>query len=300
MSLRTVANQPYTDAMTVLIAGPTASGKSALALKLARERDGIIINADSMQVYAELRIITARPSREDEAQAPHRLYGHIPAAVAYSVGRYVQDVSAEIELARARNQTAIIVGGTGLYFKVLLEGLSPIPEIPAGVRSHWREEANRHGAIALHGQLAVRDPVMAARLRPTDPQRIVRALEVIEATGRSLAEWQDVPSVPIIETARAERFVVAPPRETIVTRADQRFDAMIEAGALEEVERLVALQLDPTLPAMRALGVAPLAAHLAGKVSLPEAIEASKRETRAYVKRQFTWLRRHMMTWNWL
>ena len=288
------------DQRPILIAGPTASGKSALALALAEHLGGVVINADSMQVYAELRIITARPSREDEAQAPHRLYGHIPAAVAYSVGRYVQDVSAEIELARARNQTAIIVGGTGLYFKVLLEGLSPIPEIPAGVRSHWREEANRHGAIALHGQLAVRNPVMAARLRPTDPQRIVRALEVIEATGRSLAEWQDVPSVPIIETARAERFVVAPPRETIVTRADQRFDAMIEAGALEEVERLVALQLDPTLPAMRALGVAPLAAHLAGKVSLPEAIEASKRETRAYVKRQFTWLRRHMMTWNWL
>ncbi|MEZ5844665.1 MAG: tRNA (adenosine(37)-N6)-dimethylallyltransferase MiaA [Hyphomicrobiaceae bacterium] len=284
----------------ILIAGPTASGKSALALQLAAERGGVVINADSMQVYRELRVVTARPTTEDEAAVPHRLYGHVPATEAYSAGRYLRDAEAEIGAAIAAGRVPIVVGGTGLYFKALIEGLSPIPEIPADIRAHWRAEAERLGPAALHDLLGARDPAMAGRLRRSDPQRIVRALEVVEATGRSLAVWQAMPGRPVVDPRRSEKIVVAPPREVIAARADARFEAMMAAGALAEVAALMALGLEPALPAMRALGVAPLARHLSGEVGRDAAVAEAKRDTRAYVRRQQTWLKRHMIAWKWL
>lgn len=281
----------------ILIAGPTASGKSALALRLARERHGAIINADSMQVYRELRVLTARPCAGDEASVPHRLYGHVPAGEAYSVGSYVREAASAIEAAGAAGLTPIVVGGTGLYFKALLEGLSPIPDVPADIRSHWRSEAERIGSGALHAVLMARDPVTAARLRPSDPQRLVRALEVLDATGKSLSCWQKLPGTPVVDPEQAEKLVVQPPLGVVRERCDARFDQMMLAGALEEVRGLAALGLDPAMPAMRALGVAPLLAHLDGQISLEAAVEQAKRQTRHYVKRQITWLNRRMLAW---
>lgn len=283
----------------ILIAGPTASGKSGLAMALAEQLGGIVINADSMQVYRELRILTARPSVDDERRVPHRLYGHVPAREAYSAGRFVAEAAAAIAEAKAGGQLPIVVGGTGLYFKALLEGLSPVPAIPDDVRAHWRREGERLGAASLHGELARRDPTMAARLAATDTQRIVRALEVLEATGRSLAEWQAMQGTPVLPEAETMRIVLAPERDELYRRCNDRFDAMMEAGALDEVRRLRELQLDPSLPAMRALGVAPLLQHLAGELSCEAAAELAKTDTRQYAKRQITWLRRHMITWKW-
>lgn len=284
-------------ATAILIAGPTASGKSALALALAEHLGGVIVNADSMQVYDELRVLTARPSAEDEQRVPHRLYGHVAAREAYSAGRFLREAGAAIAEARAAGRPAIVVGGTGLYFKALLEGLSPIPEIPAAVRAHWRAEGERRGAANLHGELALRDPAMAGRLMATDTQRIVRALEVLEGSGRSLAEWQAIPGTPLLAEADTVRLVVSLDREELCRRCDARFDAMMRSGALEEVQRLRGMQLDPALPAMRALGVAPLMALLDGRMGQDEAATRAKSETRNFAKRQLTWLRRHMIAW---
>jgi tRNA dimethylallyltransferase len=284
----------------ILIAGPTASGKSALGLALAERHGGVVINADSMQVYRELRTLTARPSAEDEARVPHALYGFVPASEAYSVGRYVADAARAIAAARAERRVPVVVGGTGLYFKALLEGLSPIPAVPEGIRGRWRAEARRIGAAALHRMLAERDPRMAARLRPTDPQRIVRALEVLEATDRSLAEWQRVPGNPVLSAETAVRIVVSLDRAELYRRCDARFEGMLRQGALEEAAALRALALDPKLPAMTALGVAPLLAHLAGQATLEAAATQAKADTRRYAKRQLTWLRRNMIAWTWL
>jgi len=281
----------------ILIAGPTASGKSKLALELAERHGGAVINADSMQVYRELSVLTARPTAEETARVPHKLYGHVAAAEGYSVGRWVADVAVALGDAKAEGRRPIIVGGTGLYFKALLDGLSPIPPIPDAVRAHWRAQAERLGAEGLHGLLAVRDPVMAARLRPTDPQRVTRALEVIEATGRSLGEWQREPGQPVLAADQAERLVVTVDRDELYARCDRRFEIMLETGALEEVERLAALGLDPGLPAMRAIGVRPLMQFLAGRISRQEAVVLAKTETRQYVKRQITWLNRNMNAW---
>jgi tRNA dimethylallyltransferase len=284
----------------ILIAGPTASGKSALALALAERCSGVVINADSTQVYRELRILSARPSPEEEARVPHALYGFIPACEAYSAGRYLTDAARAIAAARAAGRIPVVVGGTGLYFKALLEGLSPIPTVPEAIRARWRAEARRLGAAVLHQLLIERDPRMAARLRPTDPQRLVRALEVLEATGRSLADWQQIPGEPLLSAETAIRLVVSPDRTELYRRCDTRFDAMLERGALEEVAALRALALDPTLPAMTALGVVPLLAHLAGDLTLDAAVAQAKAETRRYAKRQLTWLRRNMIAWKWL
>jgi tRNA dimethylallyltransferase len=284
----------------ILIAGPTASGKSALALALAERHGGVVINADSMQVYRELRILTARPSPEEEARVPHALYGFVPASEAYSVGRYVIDAARVIAAARAERRVPIVVGGTGLYFKALLEGLSPMPAVPEAIRARWRGEAQRLGAAALHRVLMQRDPVMAARLRSTDSQRIVRALEVLEATGRSLADWQRLPGQPVLATEASIRIVVSPDRGELYRRCDTRFEEMLERGALEEVAALRAVALDPQLPAMSALGVAPLLAHLAGDLTLAAAAAQAKADTRRYAKRQLTWLRRNMIAWKWL
>lgn len=285
------------DLRPVLIAGPTASGKSALAMAIAERTGGAIINADSMQVYRELRTLTARPSPEEEARVPHALYGMVPASEAYSAGRFVRDAAVAIAAARAEGRRSIIVGGTGLYFKALLEGLSPIPEIDPDVRAYWRAEGERLGAAALHDELAKRDPVMAARLSPSDLQRVTRALEVVQSTGQSLSYWQSLRGEPVIAEAETVRLVVASERAEMHARADARVDRMMREGAIEEVRALSELQLDPELPAMRAIGVRPLLRFLGGEGGLEDAVEGTKAETRQYIKRQETWLRRHMISW---
>lgn len=281
----------------ILIAGPTASGKSALALEMAERHGGAIINADSMQVYRELRILTARPTPEEEARVPHRLFGHVSVRDAYSVGRWLEDVAGALAWCTGVDRRPVIVGGTGLYFKALLEGLAPIPPAVPEVRAHWRCEAGVRAAPELHAVLAKRDPEMAARLDPGDTQRIVRALEVIDSTGVSLAEWQRRPGTPLIREADAECYVIRRPREEVRRRVDERFDAMMAEGALEEARAIAALDLDPELPAARAHGLRALIAHLRGEIDLPGAVEAGKLETRQYVKRQEIWLRRNMIAW---
>ena len=281
----------------ILIAGPTASGKSALAIELARRHGGLIINADSMQVYTELRILTARPGPEETGQVPHRLYGHIGAATPYSVARWLDDVALVLAEASDLRAVPIIVGGTGLYFKALTEGLSPLPPASPAVRRFWREAAAKAGPGEMHAELAKRDAVMAERLQPGDSQRIVRALEVLETTGRSLAEWQSVEGRPLIARAEATRILVSRPRAELLRRCDERFDMMLASGVLAEIAALLALGLPPTAPAMRALGVSALAAHLQGALSLDQAVARAKTETRQYVKRQQTWIRRYMSDW---
>ena len=281
----------------ILIAGPTASGKSSLALTLAERNGGMVINADSMQVYRELRILTARPTPQEEARAPHALYGHVPAHEAYSVGRWIEDVRAALAQARTRDLRAVVVGGTGLYFKALLDGLSAIPPIPQDVRAHWRARATALEPEALHAALAERDPEMASRLATADRQRVTRALEVLGATGRSLAEWQREPGVPVLQPEETERLVILPDRSDLYARCDRRFDAMMAAGAEAEVEALWALGLGPDLPVMRALGVGPLGLMIAGGLKRDQALERAKAETRQYAKRQVTWIKRHMSAW---
>lgn len=284
----------------ILIAGPTASGKSAFALALAEKVDGTIINADAMQVYRELRVLTARPSVADEARVPHRLYGHVSGAEAYSAARFATEAAAAIAETQGQGRVPIVVGGTGLYFKALTEGLSPVPKIPDDIRVRWREAAAEQGPGALHAVLGARDPVMAARLSPTDPQRIVRALEVLEATGMSLAKWQEIPGEPIVRVADGRAIVVAPPREEMRERTDARFDVMLMQGAVDEVRALLQLGLNDDLPVMRALGVRPLRDLVGGSASLEQASEIAKAETRQYAKRQMTWLARNMITWKWI
>jgi tRNA dimethylallyltransferase len=285
------------DMRPILIAGPTASGKSGLALRLAEHLGGVIINADSMQVYRELRILTARPSAADEARAPHALYGFVPAAESYSAGRYASDVKRALADARRAGQRAIVVGGTGLYFKTLIEGLSPIPAVAEDVRAHWRGAATSMTAPELHAELARRDAEMAARLAPTDTQRVVRALEVLDATGSSLAEWQRLPREPILDFNETIPLAVSIDRDVLAERIDARFAQMIGEGAIEEVRQLEALDLDPALPAMQALGVAPLLRHLGGEITLAEATQLGAAESRQYAKRQRTWLRGNMIAW---
>lgn len=282
----------------ILIAGPTASGKSSLALALAERLGGVVINTDSMQVYRELRILTARPTLEDERRAPHALYGFVSAADAYSVGRYVADAARALDDAYAKGLVPILVGGTGLYFKALLEGLSPVPPVDEAVRARWRQSADALPPGELYRMLVERDRAMAARLDPSDLQRLVRALEVIESTGRSLAEWQSESGVPVLAAGDTLRLMLMPDREVLRARVDARFDAMMDAGALDEVRALANLGLDTTLPAMRAIGVAPLMAALRGDMSVDGAVEAAKAESRQYLKRQTTWLRRHMIAWD--
>jgi tRNA dimethylallyltransferase len=285
------------DATAILIAGPTASGKSGLALAIAERMGGMVINADSMQVYQELAILTARPPAADLARAPHGLYGFVSGAEAYSAGRYAADAARAVADARAQGRVPIIVGGTGLYFKALLEGLSPVPAADPEVRAYWRGQAAIRPATELHALLAERDPEMAARLMPTDPQRIVRALEVLETTGRSLAAWQREPGTPVLAEGETVRLLVMPDRDLFGARIDARFDAMLAEGAVEEVRRLLALGFSDKLPIMRALGVAPLAAHVREGLQLDAAAAAAKLETRQYAKRQATWLRRNMRSW---
>jgi tRNA dimethylallyltransferase len=282
----------------ILIAGPTASGKSAAALAVAERLGGVVINADSMQVYADLRVLTARPGPAEEARAPHALYGFHPARDAYSVGRWLADARGAIADAESENRIPVITGGTGLYFKALLEGLSPVPDIPETIRKRWRDKARDADPSALHALLAERDPPMAERLRPSDPQRIVRALEVVEATGKSLADWQNEPGEAVLTETEVARVVLTPERDWLAKRIDVRFAAMIADGALDEVRALHDQQLSPDLPVMRALGVADLIAYVHGDCSLEEAETRVRTQTRRYAKRQMTWTRRNMIAWN--
>ena len=288
------------DRRPILIAGPTGSGKSGLALRLAEALGGVVINADSMQVYRELQILTARPTVEETARVPHALYGFVSGGAAYSAGRFAVDAALALKEARERGLWPIFVGGTGLYFKALTEGLSPMPQIPVEIRAHWRSAASKAEAGALHAVLARRDPEMAERLAPGDTQRIVRALEILDASGASLLDWQQRPREPVLEASDAVRLVVAPSRAELCARIDARFERMMAAGALEEVQQLVALGFDAKLPIMSALGVRPLSAHLAGALSREAAVAAAQTETRQYAKRQLTWVRGNMLSWKWI
>jgi tRNA dimethylallyltransferase len=277
----------------LFIAGPTASGKSALALKLARERNGVIINADAMQVYRELRILTARPTPQDEQIAPHRLYGHVPACQGHSAAQWLADARREMEACWGEGRLPILVGGTGLYFKVLEEGLAELPPIPEDVRHKWRQFTGN-----LHQELGHRSPESARRLNPNDRQRLIRDLEVLEATGRPLFYWQGrSQGTAVVDQAVAERIFVNADRRELHARAEARFEAMMARGALDEVRALMALGLDPKLPAMKAIGVPELLAHLQGELPLDEAIVRAKTATRHYIKRQLTWWRGQMKGW---
>ena len=281
----------------VLIAGPTASGKSALAVEVARRLGGVIVNTDSMQVYRDLRVITARPTAEEETQAPHRLYGHVDAAVNYSVARFLKDAADVLAETARSGVLPVFVGGTGLYFKALTRGLSAVPPVPEEIRTAIRMRLEAQGPQALHAELSARDPRIAERLKPADRARIARALEVIEATGRSLDDWNQENGAPLIDSESATKLFLAPEREILFARIEARFDAMMREGALDEVRALSVRKLDPLLPAMKAHGVPWLIRHLAGEITLDEATRRAKLDTRHYAKRQFTWFRHQLADW---
>ncbi len=284
----------------MLIAGPTASGKSALALELAQKTGGVVINADSMQVYRDLRIITARPTPAEEALAPHHLYGHVDASVNFSAGAWVGDATEALAEARAQNRLPIFVGGSGLYFKALTSGLSAVPPIPAGVRDSVRARLESQGVEALHAELAVRDPVSAERLKPRDRTRIARALEVVEATGRPLPDWHREGLPPLLPPGTFRALFLTPEREQLYARIDARFEAMLAGGALDEVAALASRNLDPLLPAMKAHGVPALIRHIRGEITREAAAETGRADTRHYAKRQFTWFRHQLPDFEWM
>jgi tRNA dimethylallyltransferase len=284
----------------ILLAGPTASGKSALALRLAERLRGTIVNADSMQVYRDLRTITARPSEEEEARVPHRLYGHIDAGVNYSVGAWCRDVRGVLDEAARDGRVPILVGGTGLYFTALTKGLAAVPPIPAEIRERVRDRLATEGIAPLYAELRSRDPATAHRLMPNDRSRISRALEVVLATGRSLADWHGHGLTPLIDPSRAVKVFITCEREKLKRRIEARFHAMLAAGALDEVRALAARQLDPTLPAMKAHGVPRLIRHLRGEITREEAAAGGIMDTRRYAKRQVTWFRNQLPDFRWL
>ncbi|CDZ61529.1 tRNA (adenosine(37)-N6)-dimethylallyltransferase MiaA [Neorhizobium galegae] len=278
----------------ILITGPTASGKSALALRLARETNGVVINADSMQVYDTLRVLTARPAEDEMDGVPHLLYGHVPATRAYSTGEWLRDVAALLpELAR-EGRLPVFVGGTGLYFKALTGGLSDMPEISQEIRCEVRLRLKEEGPEALHAELSARDAAVAASLEPKDGQRIVRALEVLAETGRSIAEFQGRQGPMVIDPSRAKKLVVLPDRKLLHERIDRRFETMLESGAVDEVRALLALGPAPDLPVMKAIGVAQIAEMRENRMSREEVIERGSALTRQYAKRQMTWFRNQM------
>jgi len=283
----------------ILIAGPTASGKSSLALEWARRENGVIVNADSMQVYDVLRLLTARPGPDELSAAPHLLYGHVHPGVAYSTGAWLRDVQSLIDDCAFAGRTPIFVGGTGLYFRALVEGLSQMPQIPQVIRDRWRFRLGEEGPTRLHRILMQHDAGAAMRLQAGDGQRIVRALEVLEASGRSILEWQAESAPPLIDQSTVRMFQIEADRASLVDRIERRFDRMVETGAIDEVRALLDLSLDTALPAMRAIGVPELSSYLAGACSLPEAVEKAKASTRQYAKRQATWFR-HQLGENWL
>ncbi|MEM5501044.1 tRNA (adenosine(37)-N6)-dimethylallyltransferase MiaA [Ahrensia kielensis] len=293
MSTNSTENSNFPWRNATLLAGPTASGKSSLALDIARKNDGIIINTDSMQVYDVLRVLTARPSIEDEKSLPHHLYGHVHPASPYSTGNWLRDVEALLSTL-SPEQHVIFVGGTGLYFRALLGGLSPMPMVNDEVRLHWRERLIHEGAAVLHRELEKQDADVAKTLNPSDGQRIARALEVIDATGKSILWWQNQKGQSLVAAESVDRIVIEPDREILKTRIAKRFDQMVDEGALGEVEAINALEISSAMPAMKAIGVKQLSDYLAGTQTLDTAIELSKIATRQYAKRQMTWFRNQL------
>jgi tRNA dimethylallyltransferase len=282
------------DLDAILITGPTASGKSALAVKLAQRHGGVVINADSMQVYDTLKVLTARPDEADMEGIEHFLYGHVPAGQPYSTGAWLREAEALVMRLRGEGRLPVFVGGTGLYFKALTGGLSDMPAIPAAIRTRLRERLKEVGPEALHAQLAARDPETAAQLRPSDGQRIVRALEVIEATGKPIRLYQQAHGPVVVDPSRAQKIVVLPERTLLHSRIDRRFEAMLAGGAVEEVRALLALKLSPDMPVMKAIGVQQIAAMLRGEMSEAEVIASGSAATRQYAKRQMTWFRNQL------
>jgi tRNA dimethylallyltransferase len=280
----------------LLIAGPTASGKSALALRLARATGAEIVNADALQIYADLRVLTARPSAADEAAAPHHLFGVADAAQGWSVGRWLAAACEALPAIAARGRPAIVVGGTGLYLRALTEGLAEIPPTPPHVRALAAERFDAVGEAAFRADLDARDAAAQARISPGDRQRLLRAWEVHEATGRALSDWQGATRPPL-PTEGWRTVALEPDRALLYARCDARLGAMAAGGGLEEVRALVDRGLAPALPAMKAVGVRELAAHLAGQASLEDALDLARQETRRYAKRQLTWMRNQTPHW---
>lgn len=281
----------------VLIAGPTASGKSALAMELAARFGGTVVNADSMQVYRDLRILSARPSEAEEVRVAHRLYGHVDGAENYSAMRYAADVAPLLAELEQAGSLPILVGGSGLYFKALTEGFSEMPTVPEAVRAPFRARVAELDTHGLHAELAACDPEMAAKLRPSDRLRIMRALEIFLATGRSLGAFQGARRPGPLDSLPLLRLFMMPEREALRARIDRRFEAMMAQGALDEVAALRARNLDPLLPVMRAHGVPGLISYLDGACTLQEAVARGQADTRAYAKRQVTWFRHQMQGW---
>jgi len=284
------------DAPILFIAGPTASGKSALALALAKETGGAIINADAIQVYADLAILSARPTAADCAQIPHHLYGTIAGCERYSAGRWARAAAAIIHRLGEEGRAAIVTGGTGLYFKTLEEGLSPIPDVPPAVIAAGEEKWRTLGAAGFYEAVIRDDPAMA-RLSVNDRQRLVRAWSVHTHTGRPLSAFQALPRSPLLDRPVAYRVVLAPPRQQLYARCDQRLAKMIDAGAVDEVRRLLEKGYADDLPVMKALGVAEIRAHLKNRLSLEEATALARRNTRRFAKRQLTWFRNQAADW---
>ena len=279
-----------TKRIVLVVAGPTASGKSALALAVAEKFGGTVINADSMQVYRELRILSNRPTSEQEARAPHRLFGILSATEACSVAHWRSLALAEIAAAHDTGRVPVVTGGTGLYLKALIEGLSAIPDIPLDLRSELRRRLAEEGSVALHDELSRRDPTAAGRLQPGDSQRVLRALEVFEATGRSITEFQG----RFMASPRGLHFAIIllrPPRDQLYATCDSRLISMVDAGVVDEIRRLRSAGFDPDLPIMKALGMKEFGAHLDGHRSMEEALKDAQQSTRRYAKRQTTWFR---------
>lgn len=279
----------------LIVAGPTASGKSALALDLADAFDGVVINADSMQVYEELRVLSARPDESETARAPHRLYGVLSGREACSAGKWREMAMAEIADCHAKGKPPIITGGTGMYLNALTEGIAPIPDVPARIREAMTAELEQMGHEAFFEKLKRDDPETAATLDGTNTQRLIRAAEVFAHTGRGLTSWHQEPVITPPENMKFKKLCYMPPRDILYDRCNRRFDLMIEQGAIDEVRDLIALNLPETAPVMKAVGVRELGAYLAGEIDLATAKEKSQRETRRYAKRQLTWFR-HQMT----
>jgi len=282
----------------VLIAGPTASGKSALALARAREAGGVIVNTDALQVYEGLRLITARPSDQETAQAPHRLYGVVPPEQRFSTGDWAR--AAERVIAETGDAPLIFTGGTGLYFETLVSGFADVPVVSPEALAWATDEVAGLGREERGRLIADRDPVIALRLKAPDPQRVIRALAVLKSTGRSLATFQDTPHRALLEGWEIERVVLNPDREVLRQRIAARFELMLELGAVEEVRAFLARELDPSLPAMKAIGVREIADWLAGTATREEMIERAVTATRQYAKRQRTWFRGRMADWTWI
>lgn len=288
--------------IATLIAGPTASGKSALAMRLAAQNSGLVVNADAMQVYADLRVLSARPTEGDEAEVPHRLYGFVPAGEEFSVGRYLDAARPLIEAARAGGPKLVFVGGTGLYFRALTEGLTPTPAIPAEIRDAWRAKAA--AGHDLHAELQRRDPVRATALHPADTPRLLRAIELHAATGRAYSDWlAENPGEPLLHPNEWRGIFLDPPREALHAAIDCRFEIMMDAGAMDEIRALAAHQppLSRNLGVMKAHGVPHLMDWLAGAIRRDEAIARGQSDTRRYARRQVIFARKYLArpAWRW-